>query len=70
MYYGYNEMIYQVGDKIVSKKPHACGSNEWEIVRTGADIKLKCAKCGRQIFLSIEDTKRITKKLTQVNKEK
>ena len=35
-------MTYNVGDKIISKKSHACGSNEWQIVRTGADIKIKC----------------------------
>ena len=37
-------MAYSVGDKITSKKTHACGNNEWEVTRVGADIKLKCLK--------------------------
>lgn len=53
-------MIYSVGDKIKSKKPHACGGREWEITRTGADIKLKCLTCGRVIFLSVPETEKIT----------
>ena len=52
-------MKFSVGDMIKSKKPHACGGREWEITRTGADIKLKCLKCGRIIFLSVPDAERI-----------
>ena len=47
-------MLYRVGGKIKSKKPHACAGNDWTVVRTGADVKLKCDKCGRMIFLSHE----------------
>lgn len=54
-------MTYNVGDKIISKKNHACGSNEWQIVRTGADVKIKCLKCGRAIFLSIDELQKIVK---------
>lgn len=55
-------MIYGVGGKIIAKKNHACGGNEWLVVRTGADIKLKCLKCGRVMFLSIDETDKMTKK--------
>ena len=58
-------MEYNVGDKIVSKKNHACGGNEWIIARTGADIKLKCIKCGHSIFLSQDQIKKITKTYVQ-----
>lgn len=54
-------MIYSIGDKIISKKSHPCGSNEWEVTRTGADIKLKCTKCNRSIFLSVDEVKKMTK---------
>ena len=33
---------YTLGDKKKKKKGHPCGTNDWEIVRLGADIKLKC----------------------------
>jgi len=32
------------------KKPHACGTNRWEVVRVGADIKLKCLGCDRLVM--------------------
>jgi len=35
------------GDQVRLKKPHPCGSHEWEILRAGADVKLKCLGCGR-----------------------
>ncbi|MDY3196728.1 MAG: DUF951 domain-containing protein [Paracholeplasma sp.] len=44
-------MIYQVGDKITTKKKHVCGSNTWVIIRTGADIKIKCAGCAREVMI-------------------
>ncbi|MBO4251081.1 MAG: DUF951 domain-containing protein [Clostridia bacterium] len=53
-------MKFTVGDKIKSKKPHACGGKEWEIVRTGADIKLRCLSCGRIIFVSVPDAEKMT----------
>ena len=42
-------MQWQVGDKIKTKKNHPCGSKEWEVLRTGADFKLKCLGCGRVV---------------------
>ena len=33
---------YQIGTKVIMKKQHPCGTNQWEIVRVGADIKIKC----------------------------
>ena len=42
---------YELGTKVVMKKQHPCGSNEWEIVRVGADIKIKCLGCGRTVLI-------------------
>ena len=55
-------MIYQVGTKVITKKPHACGFKEWLIVRTGADIKLKCQNCGRVVFVSVDQLRIMAKK--------
>ncbi len=55
-------MKYREGGKITSKKTHACGGNEWLVMRTGADVKIKCVKCGRTLFLSVDETDKITKK--------
>ena len=45
-------MEYNVGDIIKMKKPHPCGSQEWEILRVGADFRLKCMGCSHQIMLA------------------
>ena len=44
------EYTYEVGDVVTMKKPHPCGSKEWEILRVGADFRLKCMGCGHQIM--------------------
>ena len=43
--------VYEVGDIVTLKKGHPCGSKEWEILRVGADFRLKCKGCGHQICL-------------------
>ena len=40
-----------LGDVVRLKKPHPCGTNEWEIVRLGADIGLRCRGCDRRVLL-------------------
>ncbi len=42
-------MDIRVGD--ILKKKHPCGSVEWEVLRIGADFRLKCAGCGHQIMI-------------------
>ena len=44
-------MEFHVGDIIKMKKPHPCGSNEWEILRVGMDFRLKCQGCARQVMV-------------------
>lgn len=51
-----------VGDRLMTKKQHPCGTNEWIVTRTGCDIKLKCAACGRVVMLGREDFERSFKK--------
>lgn len=53
---------YQLHSIVMMKKPHPCGTNEWEIIRVGADIKIKCVNCGRSIMLSrVEFNKKMKK---------
>jgi hypothetical protein len=40
------------GDIVRLRKAHPCGSYEWEVVRVGADIGLKCLKCQRRVLLA------------------
>ncbi len=41
----------KVGDVVRMKKSHPCGSDRWEILRTGVDFRLKCLGCGRVVLL-------------------
>lgn len=53
---------YELGDIVTLKKGHPCGENQWEILRTGVDIKLKCLGCERQIMIPrIDFEKRVRK---------
>lgn len=54
----------RVGDVVTMRKPHACGSSEWEIVRVGADIGVKCLKCGHRVLLEREYFQKRLKKIT------
>ena len=40
-----------IGDVIITRKPHPCGSDQWTVIRTGADIKIRCSGCGRIVML-------------------
>lgn len=56
-------MDYQVGDLVQMKKPHPCGTNEWEVLRVGADFKLRCKACGHLIMISREKFEKSVKKV-------
>lgn len=56
-------MNYQVGDVVQMKKPHPCGTNEWEVLRVGADFKLRCAFCKHLIMIPREKFEKSVKKV-------
>lgn len=60
-------MLAEIGDKITLKKAHACGGNGFEVIRVGADFKLKCLKCGKIILLDYNDLKRRLKSREEQN---
>ena len=43
--------VFEVGDIIKLKKPHPCGSKEWEVLRVGMDFRLKCLCCGHMVMV-------------------
>ena len=45
-------MDINVGDVLKQPKQHPCGSREWEVLRVGADFRLKCLGCGHQIMIA------------------
>ena len=63
-----NQYQYEVGDIVKLKKPHPCGSHEWEILRVGADFRLKCMGCGHQIMVPRKMVEKNTKNLQKKEK--
>ena len=51
-----------VGDVIRMKKKHPCGNDEWEVLRVGADFRLKCVGCGHQIMTPRKNVEKNIKK--------
>lgn len=59
---------YQVGDRVVMKKGHPCGSAEWEVLRVGADFRVKCCGCGHQVMMPRKTFEKSVKKLMLAKK--
>ena len=59
---------YKLEDNVILKKPHACGTNLWKIVRTGVDIKLKCVNCGHEIMMDRLEFEKKLKKIVGEDK--
>lgn len=58
---------YNLGSILTLKKKHPCGSSDFEVIRVGADIKIKCLTCGRIIML---DRQELNKRIKSIkNKE-
>ena len=53
-------MDVQVGDVLVMKKAHPCGSREWKVTRVGMDFKLVC---GHQVMLPRTKAEKSIKKI-------
>ncbi|MCI5741891.1 MAG: DUF951 domain-containing protein [Lachnospiraceae bacterium] len=64
-----NQYQYEVGDIVKLKKQHPCGSSEWEILRVGADFRLKCMGCGHQIMIARRQVEKNTRGLTKKSQE-
>lgn len=61
-------MKYTLNSKVIMKKAHPCGTNLWEIVRLGVDIKLKCVNCGRTVMMDRLEFERKLKKVVKDEK--
>ena len=63
-------MELHLRDKVELKKHHPCGSNTWEVLRVGMDIKLRCTGCGHELMLPRRKVeKSIRKIITEEGRE-
>ena len=55
----------RLGDRIITRKKHPCGSEEWVVIRIGADVKIKCQGCGRIVMLDRAEFLKRRKKILE-----
>lgn len=60
---------FNLGDIIQMKKKHPCGEYNFEVIRLGADIKIKCTGCGRIVMIPRPKFVKGTKKLIKATEE-
>lgn len=58
-----NAKSYNLGDLVIMKKPHPCGTNKWQIIRMGMDIRIKCESCKRSVLLPRREFERSLKEV-------
>lgn len=58
-----DKLNYEVGDIVKMKKPHPCGSSEWEILRVGMDFRLRCLGCDHMILVPRRQVEKSTREL-------
>ena len=61
---------FTIGDVVQMKKQHPCGSNQWEIYRTGMDIGIKCIGCERTLMLPRPKFEKSVKKIIKTAEAK
>ena len=60
-------MDLHVGAIVQMKKNHPCGGKEWEVLRAGADFRIKCTTCGHMIMLPRVKFEKGIKKILSTN---
>lgn len=58
---------FETGDVLYMKKAHPCGTYEFEVIRVGSDVRIKCKGCGRDVTVPRE---KLEKNIRSVGGEK
>ena len=59
----------RVGDRLVMKKSHPCGSFEWVVLRSGMDFRLRCQGCGHEMMVPRVKIEKNIKQITRPQEE-
>ena len=62
-------MDVQPGDTLVMKKDHPCGKNEFLVIRSGADFRLRCLGCSREFMVPRSKIESRIKSVIRENKD-
>lgn len=58
-------MNVEIGDVVRLKKPHPCGSSEWEVLRVGIDFRIRCCGCSHMLMLPRRDFEKSLKDIVK-----
>ncbi|HEY4579150.1 MAG TPA: DUF951 domain-containing protein [Savagea sp.] len=64
-----SQKTFNLNDVVEMKKQHPCGTNEWKIIRMGADIRIKCLGCDHSVMLPRNEFTKKMKKVIQSAEE-
>ncbi len=56
-------MDVRLNDVIIVRKKHPCGGNSFTVLRIGADFRIKCNTCGREVMLARSKIEKNIKKI-------
>lgn len=58
-----NVKNFELGDVVEMKKQHPCGTNEWKVIRMGADVRIKCEGCQHSVMIPRREFEKKMKKI-------
>ncbi|MGN0544675.1 MAG: DUF951 domain-containing protein [Acutalibacteraceae bacterium] len=60
-------MDVRVGDRLIMKKNHPCGSNEFTVLRIGMDFRIRCMGCGREVMVPRSKVEKNIKRIVRAD---
>ncbi len=60
-------MDVRVGDRLIMKKNHPCGSNEFAVLRIGMDFRIRCMGCGREVMVPRSKVEKNIKRIVRAD---
>ena len=61
-------MDIQKDDRLTMKKPHPCGSRDWDVLRAGMDFRIRCCGCGHEVEKKRADIEKNIRKVTRAGR--
>ncbi len=62
-------VLFNVGDVLLMKKKHPCGSDSFKVMRGGTDVRVVCQGCGRDISVERTSLEKMIKRVLAESKK-
>ena len=62
-------MNIAIGDKLIMKKKHPCGTDTFSVLRIGMEFRLRCDGCGREFMVPRTKAEKSVKKIISIGEE-